>query len=115
MRKKILICDDDEIIRESLKLALSELYELVAVDSGEQALHALANAPEIGVALVDIKMPELNGRNLLPQIKTKHPQLKIIAVTGYKSSETAQRGADGYIGKPLRSQEILETVKRILK
>lgn len=116
--KKILICDDEESIRESLKLVLGDHYELITVDSGEQAMHTLNNTKDIGVMLLDIKMPRVHGLDVLSEIKAKHPQIKIIMVTGYRSVETAAEatrlGASGYIIKPFKSEEILETVKRNL-
>ena len=119
MGKKVLICDDEEGIRESLKLILGEHYELIVVDSGEQALHMLKNSDDIGVALFDIKMPKINGMELLSQVKETYPNLKVIMVTGYKSVQTAaeasQRGASGYIVKPFKREEILETVKKNFK
>jgi len=116
---KILICDDEEGIRESLKLVLADHYELVVVDSGDMALKVLSNSKDIKVMLLDIKMPKVNGLDVLPDIKKKFPHLKIIMVTGYKSVETAAEasrlGASGYIVKPFKSQEILETVKKNLE
>ena len=115
---KILICDDEEGIRESLKLILGDHYGLVTVDSGDMALEVLSHSQEIKVMLLDIKMPKTNGLDVLQEIKKKFPHVKIIMVTGYKSVETAAEaarlGACGYIVKPFKSQEILETVKRNL-
>ena len=116
---KILICDDEEGIRESLKLILGDDYNLVTVDSGAMALEVLSHSKDIKVMLLDIKMPQTNGLDVLHEIKKKHPHLKIIMVTGYKSVETAAEatrlGASGYIVKPFKSQEILETVKKNLE
>jgi DNA-binding NtrC family response regulator len=118
MSKKILICDDEEGVRESLKLILENDYDLILVDSGEQALHALENAKDVSLVLLDIKMPKVSGLDVLNEIKKKHP-VKIIMVTGYKSVETAAEatrlGASGYIIKPFKSEEIVETVKKSLK
>ena len=86
---KILICDDEEGLRESLKLVLGDHYNLVMVDSGEMALEVLSHSKEIKVMLLDIKMPQTNGLDVLQEIKKKYPHLKIIMVTGYKSVETA--------------------------
>ncbi len=117
--KKIMICDDEEGIRESLKLILSDHYELIIVDSGEQAAHALANTKDIGVMLLDIKMPKVHGLDVLKEIKTKHPNVRVLMVTGYRSVDTAAEasrlGASGYIVKPFKKDEILETVKCNLK
>ena len=115
---KILICDDEEGIRESLKLILGDHYNLVAVDTGDMAMEVLSHSRDIKVMLLDIKMPQTSGLDTLQEIKKKFPQLKIIMVTGYKSVETAAEaarlGACGYIVKPFKSQEILDTVKRNL-
>jgi len=116
--KKILICDDEEGIRESLKLILGDHYDLILTESSEQALQCLDNNKDIGLALLDIKMPKVNGLETLKAIKEKCPDLNVIIVTGYKSVETASEasslGASGYIVKPFKSDEILETVKNHL-
>ena len=116
---KILICDDEEGIRESLKLVLGDHYNLITVDSGDMALEVLSNNKDIKVMLLDIKMPKTSGLDALQEIKKKFPQLKIIMVTGYKSVETAAEatrlGACGYIVQPFKSQVILEAVKKNLE
>ena len=115
---KILICDDEEGIRESLKLILGDHYNIVAVDSGTMALEVLSHSKDIKLMLLDIKMPKTSGLDVLQEIKKKFPLVKIIMVTGYKSVETAAEatrlGASGYIVKPFKSQEILETVQKNL-
>ncbi len=118
MSKKILIIDDEEGIRESLKLVLSDYYDLILTDGGEQGLEVLANAKDIGVVLLDIKMRKVHGLDVLKSIKEKYPQVNVIMVTGYKSVETASEaaklGASGYIVKPFKSQDVLEAVKKNL-
>ncbi|MBI5149359.1 MAG: response regulator [Candidatus Omnitrophica bacterium] len=118
MSQKVLIVDDEESIRESLKLILENHYDLVLTDSGEQTMRALEADPSIGLVLLDIKMPRVDGLDILKAVKAKHPRVNIIMVTGYRSvetaSESARLGAVGYIVKPFKSDEILETVKRNL-
>ncbi len=119
-QKKVLICDDEEGIRESLKLILGDDYNIILTNDGQQCLNCLDNADnDVGVVLLDIKMPKVNGLDILGQIKQNHPEIKVVIVTGYKSVETATEaaklGASGYIVKPFRSDEILETVERNLK
>lgn len=115
---KILICDDEEGIRESLKLILGDHYNLVTVDSADMALEVLSHSKDIKVMLLDIKMPKTSGLDVIKEVKKKFPHVKIIMVTGYKSVETAAEatrlGASSYIVKPFKSEEILETVKRNL-
>ncbi len=119
MSKKILICDDEEGIRESLKLILGDYYNLIITTDGMQCLDCLKNAEDIGLILLDIKMPKINGLDILKQIKKLCPSLPVIIVTGYKSVETATEavklGASGYIVKPFKSEEILATTQSIIK
>ena len=117
--KKILICDDEEGIRESLKLILGDHYDLILTDNGEQCLQCLDNNQNIGLVLLDIKMPKVNGLEILKAVKEKRPNLDVVIVTGYKSveaaSEASSLGASGYIIKPFKSDEILKTVSKSLQ
>jgi DNA-binding NtrC family response regulator len=119
MSKKVLICDDEEGIRESLKLILEDHYDLIVTEDGEQCLFCIGNAKDIALVLIDIKMPNIDGLEILKQIKQKRPELKVVVITGYKSIETAAEasrlGASGYIVKPFDAKEILITVKNNLR
>lgn len=116
---KVLIVDDEEGIRESLKLILSDHYELILTDSGEQALRLVEGDQTIRLVLMDIKMPKVSGLDVLKAMKAKRPDLNVVMVTGYKTVETASEaahlGASGYIIKPFKSDEILKTVEKNLK
>lgn len=116
--KKILICDDEEGIRESLKLILSDFYNLILTSNSNQCLDCLDNTPDINLVMLDIKMPNKNGLETLRDIRSKHPEQKVIIVTGYQSvellSEISKLGAVGYITKPFESSEVLSKVKTSL-
>ena len=116
---KILIVDDEEGVRESLKLILSDYFDLVVVENGLAALDTLKQVKDIGLVLMDIKMPKASGLDTLPKIKAQFPHLKVIIVSGYRSVEAAQEavrlGANGYIVKPFKSDEILATVRKYVK
>ena len=103
----VLICDDEEGIRESFKLILSDLYDLQFAANGLGALETLKTLSPAAM-LLDIKMPKLNGMETLKQIKKLRPTLPVIIVTGYQSVETAQEalknGASDYIPKPFESK-----------
>ncbi len=118
-KKKVLIVDDEEGIRESLKLILGDFYEMILTEDGQQCLDCLANAKDIGVVLLDIKMPKVHGLDILKEVKEKHPNVKVVMITGYRSVETAAEatrlGASGYIVKPFKSDEILATVRKNLE
>jgi len=113
-KKRILICDDEEGIRESLNLILKDYHELHFVKNGPECLGALAKDPKFDVILMDIKMPKENGIDVTRDIKSRHPHIKVIIVTGYASAEIAQEafaaGADDYIAKPFESATIIAKV-----
>ena len=116
--KKVLICDDQEGIRESLKLILGDHYDLILTEDGTQCLDCLEHAKDIGLVLMDIKMPKQNGIEITRDIKRLNPNIKVIIVTGYESSEIAKEatdaGADAYITKPFESKEIVKKVEKYL-
>lgn len=115
-KDKILIVDDDEGIRESLDLILSDFYNTIKTDDGAQALEILKNCASISLVMLDLKLPKVDGFEILNQIKELYPDLKTILVTGYKSGDTIAKanelGADGYITKPFIPEEVLEIVKK---
>lgn len=115
--KKVLIVDDEEGVRESLKLALGDYYNLILTDKGEEAVRLIEHDPTIALVLLGIKMSKVGSLNVLKAIKAEAHQIKVV-VTGYRSIEAASEathlGAVGYIVKPFKSEEILNTVKRNL-
>ncbi|MDP2939990.1 MAG: response regulator [Candidatus Omnitrophota bacterium] len=119
MKPKILICDDEVGIRESLKLILEDNYEAILCDKPEECLTWIKNNPEVKLVLLDIKMPKMDGLITLRQIKSFHPDMKVIMVTGYRAVDTATEainaGADDYIVKPFDSKDIQERVAKTLE
>ena len=110
----ILICDDEEGIRESFKLILDELYQLKFAHNGLEALEILKHTtPDL--MMLDIKMPKMHGMEILKQVKKLKPSLPVIIVTGYQSVEMAQEalknGAADYIPKPFESKQIITAIK----
>ncbi len=114
----ILICDDEEGIRESFNLILKDKYELIFATCGEDCLRTLKENKDIDLILMDIKMPRQNGIEITKEIKRLRPHIKVIVVTGYESAEVAKEateaGADAYITKPFESREILKKINLTL-
>ena len=117
--ERILIVDDDESSRRTLKLIFKKKnYELEAVGTGREAIEKV-NERFYNLALLDIKLPDMEGVELIKPLKELHPEMVVIMVTAYASMETAVRalneGASAYINKPLNIEEVLTTIDNVLE
>lgn len=118
MRKSILICDDEEGIRESLKLILEKDYDLLFATNGNEAIDVIKKEPA-NVVIMDIKMPRMDGIETMRKLKNIRPDVKILVTSGYKSVETAKEainaGASDYIVKPFERAAILSAVNKLAR
>lgn len=119
MYESILVVDDDAAIRKSLSSILSEEGYLVeTVESGKEAIRS-SEKSRFDIALVDIKLPDMEGTELLSRLKENQPHLIMIIMTGFPTLENAMKtvneGADGYILKPFDVQKLLEMIRKHLK
>jgi YesN/AraC family two-component response regulator len=116
MKKTILICDDEEGIRESLRLIFEKDYELLFAANGNEAIDALKKN-NADIAIMDIKMPRIDGIETMRKLKEIKSDLKILVTSGYKSVETAKEainaGASDYMVKPFDRGEIFNAVKKL--
>lgn len=117
--EKILIVDDEEGMRRLLDRLLSrEGYETVTVGSGKDAIRQM-RADTFDLVVTDIKMPEMDGLQLLDEIKAYNPSLPVIVITAYGTVENAvqalRAGAYDYITKPFESDELRLTVAQVLE
>jgi signal transduction histidine kinase len=115
----ILIVDDDESTRRSLRLIFEKMgYETETAGTGREAIEK-AQGRFFNLALLDIRLPDMAGIQLLAPLKEMHPDMAVILVTGYASLKTAvqalNEGASGYITKPLDMDEVLVTVREALE
>ncbi|OGW75484.1 MAG: hypothetical protein A2Z72_01585 [Omnitrophica bacterium RBG_13_46_9] len=112
-KKRILICDDEEGVRESLKLILEDDYDLSFAKDGSEAIEKTRKRPA-DLVILDIKMPSMSGLETLKELKKCSPNIKVIMASGYKSveaaSEAVKNGASDYIIKPFDSKEVLDKV-----
>ena len=115
MKKRILVCDDEEGIRESLKLILENDYDLTFAQNGDEAIQTMKTTP-IDITILDIKMPKKDGLETLKELKKISPSSKVIIATGYKSVDIAQEamnlGASDYIVKPFDREKIKKVVQK---
>ena len=116
--KSILVVDDELAIRETLEQILSyEGYRALKAGSGPEALKILARScPD--AMLLDIKMPGMDGFEVLQAIQADYPQVPVIIISGHGNIETAVEAVDGgaydYLEKPLDRSRLLVTLKNCL-
>jgi len=118
-KASILIVDDDESTRRALSLILGKKgYEVETAATGRDGLEK-AQGRFFNLALLDIKLPDMEGVELIKPLKEMHPDMVEIMVTAYASVETVMdalnEGASAYINKPLNMDEVLDRVKDTLE
>ena len=118
-RSRILVVDDDESIREVLTAILEdEGYTVESASTAKRAIEKTGTA-FYNLALIDIRLPDMEGIELLTKMKDPTPKMRKIIITGYptlhNAVEAVNKGADAYIVKPFDMEKVLETIKEQLK
>lgn len=118
-RASVLVVDDDAGIRKTLsKILEREGYLVETAENGEQAIEA-SNRRFFNVALIDIRLPDMEGTDLLQRLKKAEPKMVKVIITGYPSLnnaiEAVNKGADGYILKPFDASGLLAMIRKRLK
>ena len=115
---RILIVDDDEIIRKSITTVLEEKGYLAETAENGQVAIRKSEKRVYNLALIDIRLPDMDGVQLLTSLKETSPKMAKIIITGYPSLQNAveavNKGADGYIVKPIKMGELLAMIKEHL-
>jgi DNA-binding NtrC family response regulator len=116
---KVLVVDDKQMVRDSVSTTLVRAgFTTVAASDGPTALNMIARHRPAAV-ITDLKMPEMDGLQLLQRIVEIDPHLPVILMTAYASVETAvtamKRGAFDYIQKPFEGDELVVTIRRAVE
>jgi CheY-like chemotaxis protein len=103
--KRILVVDDEQIVRDSCQRALTEAgYAVRTVGNGRDALQACRDEP-VDVMLTDLRMPDMDGLEVIRAVAKEFPEVRVVVITGYPSRESAEEAARlgifDYIEKPL--------------
>ena len=118
-QKKILIVDDDEAVRS----ILAELVRIFGFNSetssgGYDALNRVDKSP-YDLIITDINMPDLNGLELIKRVKESHPEIDLIAITGfdmdYRYTDVIEMGASDFIVKPFENNELQAKINRVFR
>jgi DNA-binding NtrC family response regulator len=112
--KSILIVDDDETIQAVLKEILQlEGYAVETAATGKEAIEK-SEANFFNLSIIDIKLPDMEGTELISELNRADPQMIKIVITGFPSFDNAVKslnlGADAYVTKPVNSNELLKLV-----
>ena len=116
---RILVIDDDENIRKVLATILED--EGYIVETAETAKKGIEKSEKTfyNLALIDIRLPDMEGIELLLKLRSTKPKMRKIIVTGYPTLQNAvaavNKGADAYVMKPFEVDKILQTIREQLK
>lgn len=121
MVKKVLIVDDDQEMLLSLEEGLSKYDETFSISTAEDGLGAVDELKNSTISLVvtDLKMPKMDGFSLLSHIMEHYPEIPVIIITGYSTSEmerlAREGGAIGYIAKPFMIDDLAKRIITTLR
>lgn len=118
-KKKILVVDDEQDVRETLESVLAKLeYDPIVAASGNEALE-LMRTNKIDIILSDLYMPEMDGIELLKRVKTENRNIVFLMITAHPTIETAvdaiKKGAYDYLTKPFHIDEVKMKLNRALE
>jgi signal transduction histidine kinase len=117
-RPTLLICDDEEGPRQSLRIVFKNEYRVLVASSGQEAL-ALAEAEQVDVAVLDILMHGMSGVDVLRELKRIDPAIEVVMLTAYETLETARQslrfGACDYLNKPFDIPTMRDAVRKALE
>jgi DNA-binding NarL/FixJ family response regulator len=116
---RVLICDDQEVVREGLRVILSEAQGIEVIGAAEDGAQALALLPaaQPDVVLMDLKMPRLNGIQATRQIRDRHPNVRVLVLTTYDDDQwvfdAIRGGAAGYVLKDTPAEELAVAIRAV--
>jgi signal transduction histidine kinase len=118
-KERILVADDEEPILDMVSKFVNHIgYEVVTARNGKEALEILRNEP-ITILITDIRMPEMDGFELMKKVGAEFPEIHIIGMTGYGASYTftdvVAGGATDYIAKPFTLDEMRAKLNRVVR
>jgi DNA-binding NtrC family response regulator len=117
--RKVLVVDDEAVVANSVRRTLTRRgFRVEEAFSGNEALNRILTEM-YDLVLLDMKMPDANGLELLPTIKKHRPNLPVVMVTGYASIDTAveaiQRGASDFVAKPFTPEELYSAANKAIR
>ena len=119
MKQRILVVEDEEIVLNFMRTLLEKFgYEVFTVSDGLQGLAFIeTRGNEIDLIISDVEMPVMNGVEMLKRIRVIRPDMPVIVTSGYSDihGEVLKNGADAFLRKPARIQEIIKTITEVME
>lgn len=113
---RVLVVEDEPGVRELTRAMLTRGgFDVVAVDGPRAALAALARQPAVGVMVVDLVMPEMDGYDLVAEARAARPGLPVIFVSGFAPDTRRHTAADRFLAKPFSAEEMTAAVRDALR
>src|SRR2546430_8085307 len=117
-RAVVLVVDDDAAVRDALHLTLDREYAVMDAPHGRAAL-SMVRSERVDLILLDILMPEIDGLEILQELKALEPDLPVIMMTAVKTVRTTvaamKLGASDYLTKPFQEEELLAAIRQALE
>ncbi len=119
---KIMIVDDEQDVREAMKLQLEgQKFQILEAEDGQEAirvLHEEDHLTNLGLIFCDIRMPKVDGVECIDYLKANAPGIPIVVVTAFPDGELAasllKKGIKDYLVKPVNKDKLISTVEEIL-
>lgn len=122
MQHKILVVDDEEEVRNTIKLQLKGTgLEVVEAEDGKKGIETLdaENALTVDAILCDVRMPTINGVEAIAYFRREYPSIPVIVLTGYPDVKLAvefmKEGVVEYLVKPVEKEKLIETVMKAIQ
>ena len=117
-KSRILVVDDEDALRMVLSSELSTSgYDVATASDGDEAITVIKNKP-FDLILLDIKMPKVDGFEVLKFVKKNYAAVKVIMLTGFadlkNAIESKKHGAEDFVSKPYDLVDLLTTIERVL-
>jgi len=113
----ILICEDDENLRQLIRVVIGDGYPVVEAENGDEAL-ALAREHRPKLVILDLMLPGISGLDVLRQLRADHGEdgMHVLVMSAWPNAGDAARlaGADSFLPKPFEPDHLMEVVKQVL-
>ncbi len=119
MKHKIMIVDDEEQVRRTIRLQLKDTgFEIIEAEDGEQGIAMLdnENALIVDAIICDVRMPKINGVEAVHYFRQEYPAIPVIVLTGFPdvklATEFLKDGVDEYLVKPVEKEKLIAVVTK---